>query len=651
MKITILLCSLLLPAMMSIWAQDLRNSISYFNNGSSGLNPVLDFSQAKNTPWDSPTIYTAESFGNPYDYILGRHHATVSDFTGHELFTTDGVNVWQNTQSGHLLLKGKLNGADFSNGSYFQNVIIVPRPLHPMCYYIVTTSSNGLFYSEVDLEAMALKNINTSLKTDDAIEIAITGNYSNAITATTHANGIDYWIVAHVKNDKYNGLYSYLVTRNGIAQDPKHSIETPNAEAGTNLKISRSGDNIERFALANEGAFHSGTFDADKGELTRDSLTVGSAYSRTISVEFASKQKNDLFVLHENGDLYRNELLIESNPNYKSLQIGQDEKLYISSSVNKVEQKNAQTNYLQSAELTLNEQTVTSAMAQLVPFNKCFIPTVPAFDTKLFEQDFDINKLPTTSLNGISGTWKSTKGTTENNYTFIPDDDQCATETTISIVSFSTNSLVANDDTFNKFTYMDKLLVTPSVLDNDLYNNSPATTKNVTASFVSLVADTDSYLPADEEFYACTGKSYADFFTSDGTYAVPWSCFPSSGTFILTYRISSNLCPNDFATATATLSFDTVSHSGKHANTDEILNDAVVIYPNPSDGLFNIDLTHVKGDYNAIKVYSLLGEPIAESQLMLKQLNAIDLSNIPTGYYIAHLSGDTDNTTVKLIKK
>ncbi len=90
---------------------------------------------------------------------------------------------------------------------------------------------------------------------------------------------------------------------------------------------------------------------------------------------------------------------------------------------------------------------------------------------------------------------------------------------------------------------------------------------------------------------------------------------------------------------------------GKHSNNDENLNDAIVIYPNPSDGLFNIDLTHVKGDYNTIKVYSLLGEQIAESQLMLKQLNAINLSNIPTGYYIAHLSGDNDNTTVKLIKK
>ena len=650
MKKTILLCSLLLPAMMSIWAQDLRNSISYFDSGYNSVG--LNFKNSGNSPYSSPIPFISSAgklYGSNYD--IGRNYVTVCNSMGNEMFTTDGVNVWSNTTLLNGFLFGTTNSYSTGEFTYYQNVIVVPRPLHPYCYYVVTTSIDGIYYTEVDLESMSLKNLNTPLKNADGTIVYYTN--SNAITATTHANGSDYWVVANVEIGYDNKLYSYLVTSNGIEQVPKKTIETPYAWHGNNLKISNSGSPNENIVLADDGLFFTGNFDKTNGEITEDFSTDNpfNYNTDTLSVEFAAHSKDDMFVLYNNGDLSRNGTVLDSNPDYKSIQIEQDEKLYISGSMDGVVMINPQS-YYQPIPINLSDQLVWSAMAQLVPFNTCFVPTIPTFDITAFDQNGTNYTLPTTSQNGITGTWNPpTVSVGVNNYTFTPAIGQCATATTVSLLSVNANMLVANDDVFSTFTYMNNLVVSPSVLNNDLYNNGGASNSNVNTSFVSLVADANSYLPSDADFYNCTQYHYADFFTSDGRYAVPWSCFPTSGTFLLTYKISSKLCSSDFTIATATLNFNTTNPFAKNATNEDNITDAVVVYPNPSDGLFNIDLTHVKGDYNTIKVYSMMGEQIAESHLMVKELNAIDLSNVPTGYYVAHLSGDSDNATVKLIKK
>ncbi len=79
------------------------------------------------------------------------------------------------------------------------------------------------------------------------------------------------------------------------------------------------------------------------------------------------------------------------------------------------------------------------------------------------------------------------------------------------------------------------------------------------------------------------------------------------------------------------------------------LTETIRVYPNPSS-MFNIDLTHVKGEYDNVKVYNLLGSLVYESNLNPKSLNQINLSGFATGNYIAKASGKSGSNSFQLIK-
>ncbi|MGG7036433.1 MAG: T9SS type A sorting domain-containing protein [Flavobacterium sp.] len=212
---------------------------------------------------------------------------------------------------------------------------------------------------------------------------------------------------------------------------------------------------------------------------------------------------------------------------------------------------------------------------------------------------------------------------------------------------------MANDDYFNN--PLSPSAMNPSVLDNDTVNGVTATVtssfSNVTVSFVSMGGIN---VPTEAEFSTITGGyHYSDFLTPNGKYYMNSGMFPP-GTYYLTYKITQNSCPDNYSIATATIIYGGTSSTGKSVKSNQSpkeneLPDIIAVYPNPSNGIFNIDLTHVKESYNNIRVYNILGAKIYEGSL-LKSLNQIDLSNVPTGYYVAHISGEENSTTVKLIK-
>jgi hypothetical protein len=76
----------------------------------------------------------------------------------------------------------------------------------------------------------------------------------------------------------------------------------------------------------------------------------------------------------------------------------------------------------------------------------------------------------------------------------------------------------------------------------------------------------------------------------------------------------------------------------------------ITIYPNPSDGIYNFNLT-VQDIDTQIQVFNLLGEQVYSSILSGKQENKIDLSNLAKGCYLVKLSNSESITTQKLIKK
>lgn len=77
----------------------------------------------------------------------------------------------------------------------------------------------------------------------------------------------------------------------------------------------------------------------------------------------------------------------------------------------------------------------------------------------------------------------------------------------------------------------------------------------------------------------------------------------------------------------------------------------IKIYPNPSSGIFTIDLTESKGQFTTIAVYNALGQAVYQKNTLPEAVNEIDLSALPSGYYYAKMAGSSGSVQKVLLKK
>jgi hypothetical protein len=70
------------------------------------------------------------------------------------------------------------------------------------------------------------------------------------------------------------------------------------------------------------------------------------------------------------------------------------------------------------------------------------------------------------------------------------------------------------------------------------------------------------------------------------------------------------------------------------------------IYPNPSNGEFNISFDNLKGDYS-IEIYSLIGQKVFEKKNT--QTTTIAVSNLQKGTYWVRITKDSKSKTEKII--
>ena len=75
----------------------------------------------------------------------------------------------------------------------------------------------------------------------------------------------------------------------------------------------------------------------------------------------------------------------------------------------------------------------------------------------------------------------------------------------------------------------------------------------------------------------------------------------------------------------------------------------ITIYPNPSKGIYTIDLSYEKEPTN-IAIYNILGELVYTQLLTPQTQNQIDLTHVANGYYIARINNESRSTQQKLIK-
>lgn len=322
-----------------------------------GSGALVDFG----TPPTSPTVGTSSI--SSYEGC-----ASISDNSGNLVFYTDGINVWDNTNT---LITSSLNG----NWSTAQSGIIVPQPgLTPGSttnnYYIFSIpqlASGKVNYSIYNSTLHTITTLN-ALMPDDATA----ANTTESITVARHCNGIDYWVVTHeMGNNKFK---AYQVTNAGVASPVASSIGPVTAIGGGNINSAcymKMAPNSKRLGfMVRQTNVNLFDFDPSTGVVS-NSVSVATGVGRTYyGIEF-SPNSNVLYYTDANTALYdynistgitRNVATVAAmgNPMY-ALQTGPDGNIYIA--------KDGNSNMALLLETTLDriinaDNSVTSSVQQ-----------------------------------------------------------------------------------------------------------------------------------------------------------------------------------------------------------------------------------------------------------------------------------------------
>jgi WD40 repeat protein len=194
-KLFLFLLLLLYLFQVPVLAQTrIQTALWYF-----GKNAGVDFRSGSPVALTDGMTYTEEGT------------SSICDPQGNLLFYTNGVKVW-NRQHKTMPNGQRLMG----HSSSTQSALIVPRPGSPNLYYIFTVdlqaSANGLRYSVVDMNKE--EGLGDLIQKNEFLITPVT----EKLTAITHRNGKDIWVLAHRWNS--NAYYAFLVTANGITGMP-----------------------------------------------------------------------------------------------------------------------------------------------------------------------------------------------------------------------------------------------------------------------------------------------------------------------------------------------------------------------------------------------------------------------------------------------
>jgi hypothetical protein len=240
----------------------------------------------------------------------------------------------------------------------------------------------------------------------------------------------------------------------------------------------------------------------------------------------------------------------------------------------------------QDAEIFSLEVTVSSLIEPIFdPFNPIYLGD-------------DVSFLPIVSTNGVSGTWfpfeiSNTETTT---YTFTPDQGQCATPTSITIVVIPiANPIAPSPQTFNSGSTLADIVITPAnVLWYDTFEDALGDFNRLALSLP---------LENNKTYYAVN---------DDGEYR--------SQPFPVTVIVTLN-----------TASF-------------ELQN--LKFYPNPVSSVLSISNSF---PIQSIEIYNLLGQRLINESHTSSEVN-VNLSNLPSALYLVKIKSENEAKEFRIIK-
>jgi hypothetical protein len=135
--------------------------------------------------------------------------AAISSAAGDLMFYTDGVTVWDSTDT------PMTNGSGLmGDGSTTQSAIVVPSPSSASQYFVFTLAADGgsagFRYSIVDMTLNGGLGDVTATK-----NVAITDSVTEKVCAIEDASGNGYWITVHKWGS--NKFHSYHLTTSGLS--------------------------------------------------------------------------------------------------------------------------------------------------------------------------------------------------------------------------------------------------------------------------------------------------------------------------------------------------------------------------------------------------------------------------------------------------
>ena len=261
--------------------------------------------------------------------------SSISNQEGELLFYTNGETVYT---SGNTIMS---NGTGLSSsGTSTQSSIIIPMP-ESNKYYIFSTDFNGnpdgFEYSIVDMSLQGglgqvvtknIKLINTPL--------------SEKVTACSHSNGEDYWVITHTSGD--TSFYSYKISSSGLSGPVITNIGSTHNTARGYMKTSPDCTKLISL-LYDEDIIDIFDFDASGGTLNNFTSITGKTFDvGPYGLEFSS-DSSKFYVSDGAGeklyqynlsftagtDILDNEIEIAniSGSSLGALQMGPDEKIYL----------------------------------------------------------------------------------------------------------------------------------------------------------------------------------------------------------------------------------------------------------------------------------------------------------------------------------
>ncbi len=176
----------------------------------------IDFRSGTAVPLDDQNVMKAPNSGS-----------VICDSIGNLMFFTNGKICWDRTFSAMSNATG-LSG----NGGMTQPTLVVPWPGNPSQYYVFTadmppfqSASKGFCCTLIDMTLRdGLGDAVSSMLNKPLLD-----QVNPRITGVKHANGNDYWVIAHHWGD--DGFYAYQATPAGLA--PPVVSNTGSVHTGT----------------------------------------------------------------------------------------------------------------------------------------------------------------------------------------------------------------------------------------------------------------------------------------------------------------------------------------------------------------------------------------------------------------------------------